>query len=55
MLDFVNCLLCFLQVVVYIDEEVSILKMVMGYEDVVLEDYVEVRDVCIDDMVYFFN
>lgn len=26
----------------------------MGYEDVILEDYVEVWDGCVDDLVYFF-
>lgn len=26
----------------------------MGYEDVIVEDYVEVWDGCVDDLVYFF-
>lgn len=53
--DLANCLPCPLQAAAHIDEEVSILKMAMGHEDAALEDYVEARDACIDDMVYFPN
>eukprot|EP01018_Ginkgo_biloba_P008339 Gb_05612 [translate_table: standard] len=37
----------------FIEEEVSILRVGMGHEDASVDDFIEARDACLEDMMFF--